>query len=61
MKNLGADGPSFETIVASGARAALPHAKPTDKALRQGETVIIDFGCQVGGYSSDETCTIAVG
>jgi Xaa-Pro aminopeptidase len=61
MKNLGADGPSFETIVASGARAALPHAKPTDKALKQGETVIIDFGCQVGGYSSDETCTVAVG
>ena len=61
MKNLGADGPSFETIVASGPRAALPHAKPTDKALKQGETVIIDFGCQVGGYSSDETCTVAVG
>jgi Xaa-Pro aminopeptidase len=61
MENLGADGPSFETIVASGARAALPHAKPTDRALKRGETVIIDFGCQVGGYSSDETCTIAVG
>jgi Xaa-Pro aminopeptidase len=61
MKNLGADGPSFETIVASGPRAALPHAKPTDKALKQGETVIIDFGCQAGGYTSDETCTIALG
>ena len=36
MKSLGADGPSFETIVASGARAALPHAKPTDKALEAG-------------------------
>jgi len=61
MMSLGADGPSFETIVASGARAALPHARPTDKALKQGETVIIDFGCQAGGYTSDETCTIAVG
>ncbi len=61
MKSLGADGPSFETIVASGARAALPHAKPTDKALKRGEAIIIDFGCQVGGYTSDETCTIALG
>jgi Xaa-Pro aminopeptidase len=61
MKSLGADGPSFETIVASGARAALPHAKPTDKALKQGEAIIIDFGCQAGGYTSDETCTIALG
>ncbi len=61
MKGLGADGPSFETIVASGPRAALPHARPTDKALQKGETVIIDFGCQVDGYSTDETCTIAVG
>jgi Xaa-Pro aminopeptidase len=61
MRSLGADGPSFETIVASGPRAALPHARPTDKPLKQGETVIIDFGCQLGGYSTDETCTIAVG
>lgn len=61
MKSLGSDGPSFETIVASGARAALPHAKPTDKALKQGEAIIIDFGCQLLGYSTDETCTIALG
>jgi Xaa-Pro aminopeptidase len=61
MKSLGADGPSFETIVASGVRAALPHARPTDKRLQQGETVIIDFGCQLDGYSTDETCTIALG
>ena len=61
MKSLGADGPSFDTIVASGARAALPHARPTDKPLQKGETVIIDFGCQADGYASDETCTIAIG
>jgi len=61
MRILGADGPSFETIVASGARAALPHAQPTDKLLQKGETVIIDFGCHVDGYACDETCTIAVG
>lgn len=61
MRRLGADSPSFETIVASGPRAALPHGQPTDRALQAGETVIIDFGCQVGGYCSDETVTVSVG
>ena len=61
MRCLGADAPSFETIVASGPRAALPHARPTDKALEAGEEVIIDFGCQVDGYCSDETCTVPLG
>jgi Xaa-Pro aminopeptidase len=61
MRQLGADSPSFATIVASGVRAALPHAEPTDKTITEGETVIIDFGAQVDGYCSDETCTIAVG
>lgn len=61
MRLLGADAPSFETIVASGPRAALPHARPTDRAIRPGEAVIVDFGCQVDGYCSDETCTVSVG
>lgn len=61
MRSLGAEGPSFETIVASGERAALPHAQPSDKPLQKGEAVIIDFGCQLDGYTSDETCTIALG
>ncbi|OPY77578.1 MAG: putative peptidase [Syntrophorhabdus sp. PtaU1.Bin153] len=61
MRRLGAEGPSFATIVASGARAALPHAEPTDKPLCEGETVIIDFGAQVDGYCSDETCTLSIG
>jgi Xaa-Pro aminopeptidase len=61
MRQLGADQPSFKTIVASGPRAALPHAEPTDKTIERGETVIIDFGAQVDGYCSDETCTIRVG
>jgi Xaa-Pro aminopeptidase len=61
MRCFGADAPSFETIVASGPRAALPHAHPTDKAIVQGETVIVDFGCQVDGYCSDETCTVSIG
>ena len=61
MRNMGADSPSFDTIVASGPRAALPHAVPTDRKIKAGEAIIMDFGAQVNGYCSDETCTIAVG
>ena len=61
MRRLGAEGPSFETIVASGPRAALPHGHPTDRVLEAGEAVIIDFGCLVDGYCTDETCTVSLG
>jgi Xaa-Pro aminopeptidase len=61
MLRLGADRPSFDTIVASGPRAALPHGQPTNKLLKTGEPVIVDFGCQVDGYCSDETVTLSVG
>ncbi|MCX5813064.1 MAG: Xaa-Pro peptidase family protein [Proteobacteria bacterium] len=61
MRRMGADCPSFDTIVASGARAALPHAVPTNKKIKEGETIIIDFGSCVDGYCSDETCTILIG
>jgi Xaa-Pro aminopeptidase len=59
MRRLGADCPSFQTIVASGPRSALPHAEPSDKKIARGEAIIIDFGAQVDGYCSDETCTVA--
>jgi len=61
MRRMGADGPSFDTIVASGVRGALPHAFPTNKKIEEGETIIIDFGSRVDGYCSDETCTVSVG
>jgi Xaa-Pro aminopeptidase len=61
MRRMGADCPSFDTIVASGPRAALPHAVPTNKKIKEGETIIIDFGSRVDGYCSDETCTILAG
>ena len=61
MRRFGAEGPSFPTIVASGPRAALPHAEPSDKTIQNGEMVIIDFGAQVNGYCSDETCTLSIG
>ncbi|MEJ2715959.1 MAG: aminopeptidase P family protein [Deltaproteobacteria bacterium] len=52
---------AFDTIIASGERGALPHGMPSDKIIRQGELVIIDFGCQFEGYNSDETVTCIVG
>jgi len=56
-----ADGVAFETIVASGERSALPHGRATQKVIEQGELVVIDFGCRLQGYNSDETVTCIVG
>ncbi|MCU1450925.1 MAG: Xaa-Pro aminopeptidase [Acidimicrobiales bacterium] len=61
MRRLGADGSSFETIVASGPNGAKPHARPTDRAVQPGELVVIDFGAVVEGYCSDMTRTVCVG
>ncbi len=61
LKEAGAEKPAFEIIVASGKNGALPHAKSTNKKLRKGELVVIDFGAVYKGYSSDMTRTIAIG
>ncbi|WP_412988960.1 M24 family metallopeptidase [Pediococcus siamensis] len=61
MKAHGASGASFDTIVASGARAAMPHGAATTKILQSGEMITIDFGYYVDGYTSDITRTIALG
>ena len=61
MKKRGASGASFETIVASGRRAALPHARPTAKRLRKNELVVLDLGAILGHYCSDITRTVHVG
>jgi Xaa-Pro aminopeptidase len=61
MAGLGADGPAFETIVASGPNGAIPHHKPTDRPIRRGDLVTIDFGASYAGYNADMTRTIAVG
>lgn len=61
MRKLGAEGPSFETIVASGENSAMPHARPTLKTIREGEAVVIDFGAIVEGYHSDCTRTYYLG
>ncbi len=57
----GADGVSFETIVAAGDHSSLPHARPTDRKIKPEDFVVIDFGIRYQGYCSDETCTIAFG
>lgn len=61
MRRKGATGPAFETIVAFGARAALPHARPTAKRLRKNELVVLDLGVILGHYCSDITRTVFVG
>lgn len=61
MLDNGADGRSFETIVATGANSAVPHHRPTDAELSAGDFVKIDFGALVGGYHSDMTRTFVLG
>lgn len=61
MRMLGAEGPSFETIVASGANSSMPHARPTDKKIVEGDAVVIDFGATWNGYHSDCTRTYFLG
>jgi Xaa-Pro aminopeptidase len=61
FRELGADGPSFETIVAAGERGALPHGRASDRIIDAGDMVVIDFGASAGGYQSDTTRTIVVG
>ena len=61
MVELGASGVSFPTIVACGPGGAQPHAVPTDRPVRAGEPLLIDFGCRVDGYCSDTTRTFCIG
>jgi Xaa-Pro aminopeptidase len=61
MLRNGASGPSFETIVASGHRGALPHGVASAKLIEKGELIVIDFGCVYMGYCSDQTVTVACG
>lgn len=61
MRKLGASGVSFDTIVASGVRSAMPHGVASDKVIEEGDMVTIDFGCIYNGYVSDMTRTFAVG
>lgn len=61
MLDHGADGPSFDSIVATGANSAVPHHRPTDAELRTGDLVKLDFGALIDGYHSDMTRTFVIG
>lgn len=60
FKENGADGLSFDTIVASGENSAKPHAIPSDRKIQSGDIITIDMGCKYKGYCSDMTRTIFV-
>lgn len=61
MREGGADGIAFDSIVAFGENAAEPHHNPSDRALGTGDLVKLDFGCVAEGYHSDMTRTVAFG
>lgn len=61
LRDEGSEAFPFETIVASGARAALPHARASERRVEPGDFLLLDFGAQRGGYCADVTRTIVVG
>ncbi len=61
MEDLGADGISFPTIVAAGPNSAMPHARPSDRRLSEGDLLVVDMGAKVDGYGSDMTRSFAIG
>jgi Xaa-Pro aminopeptidase len=61
MKKAGSEKEAFDTIVASGARSALPHGRASEKLLAAGDFVTFDYGARVGGYHSDITRTVVLG
>ena len=61
MIKMGADGPSFDFIVASGQRSSMPHGKASDRKIKKGDFITFDFGCFYQGYPSDITRTVVLG
>jgi len=61
MRSRGATSSSFDTIVASGERSALPHGVASDRVIQGNEFVTFDFGALLDGYCSDLTRTVALG
>ncbi len=61
LKLKGAQGISFNAIVASGINSSMPHAVPTQKKIESGDFLTLDFGCIYEGYCSDMTRTIVIG
>ncbi|HET9796672.1 MAG TPA: Xaa-Pro peptidase family protein [Gemmatimonadaceae bacterium] len=61
LRDAGSEGFPFPSIVASGPRAALPHAHSSSRPIEPGDFLLMDFGAVVGGYCSDVTRTVVVG
>ena len=61
MMELGADGPAFKTIVASGPNGSMPHAVASQRRIQRGELITIDMGSRYKGYCADMTRTICLG
>ncbi len=61
LREKGSEPIPFDIIVASGLNSALPHAKPSSRKIHSGESVVIDIGARVSGYSSDLSRTICLG
>lgn len=61
LRAAGSEGFPFETIVASGPRSALPHARASDRVLARGDLLLLDFGAIVDGYCADVTRTVVLG
>ena len=61
FKTNGAEGDSYESIIASGPNGALPHARPTDREFKKGDFIVMDFGALYNGYHADMTRTLLIG
>ena len=61
FKTNGAEGESYDSIIASGPNAALPHARPTDRKFTEGDFIVMDFGALFEGYHADMTRTVMIG
>jgi len=61
QREQGSQSMPFDIIVASGPNSALPHARPSQRRINQGEPIVIDMGARVGGYCSDFTRTLCLG
>ena len=61
FKMNGAEGDSYESIIAGGPRSALPHARPTDREFIKGDFIVMDFGALYNGYHADMTRTVVIG
>jgi len=61
LRDEGSEGFPFPSIVASGSRSALPHARATSARVREGDLLLLDFGAEVEGYCADITRTVVIG